>query len=218
MIHWNFTKKEVVWTIIAIILFGFITGISYKNDTITIDYSLSSLIVPILVVLTSILTKKIIGNIRCIEIEHSVWKFQRWGWYLRSYFKKPFPIGLALPFFLSIFSLGIIKPLAILQFDAKNIPEKRILRRVGRIRKMEINEYDLSITAASGFYALLVLSIIGIIFKYPELAKYSVYYGIWNMIPFGGLDGTKLFFGNAYHWIVLVILHILLLIGVILFV
>ncbi|MBS3076109.1 hypothetical protein J4429_06680 [Candidatus Pacearchaeota archaeon] len=214
---WNFTKREVVWIIISVIIFGFITGISYKEDTLVINYSLSSLIVPILVVMTSIIVKKYIGNIHCIKIEHSVWKFQRYGWYLRSYFKKPFPIGIVFPFFLSLFSLGIIKPLAILQFDAENIPEKRILRRKGRIRKMEINEGDLSITAMAGFYSLLLLSLIGIIFKYPELAKYSIYYGAWNLVPFGGLDGTKVFFWNAYHWFLLVIFYILFIIGLILF-
>ena len=73
---WNITKKEVIWIIITIIIFGFITGISYKEDTLVIDYNLSSLIVPILVILTSVIAKKIIGNVHCIKIEHSVWKFR----------------------------------------------------------------------------------------------------------------------------------------------
>lgn len=214
----SFTKREVIWIIIAILIFGFITGISFKEDKLIIDYTLSSLIVPILVILTSVIAKKIMANFSSIKIEHSVWKFQRWGWYLRSYFKKPFPIGIVLSFFLSLFSLGIIKPLALLQFDVKNVPEKRILKRSGRIRKMEINEFDFSITSAMGFYALLLLSIIGMIFKYPELAKYSVYYGAWNLVPFGKLDGARIFFWNAYHWFVLVIFYILFIVGVILFV
>lgn len=213
----SFTKKEVIWIIIAVLIFGFITGISYKDDKLIIDYALSSLIVPIIVVLTSIIAKKIIGNVYSIKIEHSVWKFRRYWWHLRSYLKKPFPIGIVLPFFLSLFSLGIIKPLTILQFDAENIPEKRILKARGRIRKMEINEFDLSITASAGFYSLLLLSIIGMIFKYPELAKYSVYYGAWNLVPWGGLDGTKVFFWNAFHWFLLAIFYILFIIGLILF-
>lgn len=214
----SFTKKEIVWIIIALLLFAFITGISIKNDKLIIDYNLNSIIIPVLIIFISIIAKKIAANFSNIKIEHEVWKFQRWGWYKRSYFKKPFPIGIVLPFFIAVFSLGIIKPLTFLQFHAKNLKEKRILRQIGRIRKTEINEYDLSFTSSIGFYSLIILSIIGIIFKYPELAKYPIYYGMWNLVPFGGLDGTKIFFWNAFHWIFLVILHILFLIGIIMFI
>jgi hypothetical protein len=213
-----FTLKEIVWIIIAILIFGFITGISFKEDKLIIDYNLSSLIVPFLIIMISVLAKKIISSRFSIKIEHSIWKFQRYGYYERSSFKKPVPIGIILPFFLSLFSLGIIKPLAFLQFDAENLREKRILRNYGRIRKTEINEYDSGYAALAGFYSLILLSIIGIIFKYPELAKYSIYYGAWNIVPFGSLDGTKLFFGNFFHWFILVIFYILFIIGTILFI
>lgn len=214
----SFTKKEMLWIIITIIIFSFLTGISFKEDTLVIDYTLSSLIVPALIILISIIAKKITANIYSLKIEHSVWKFQRYWFHSRSYFKKPFPIGIVLPFFLSLFSLGIIKPLTFLQFDEKNIPEKRILRRIGRIRKMEINEFDLSITSAIGFYSLLLLSAIGIILKYPELARLPLYYGIWNLIPVSKLDGAKVFFWNAYHWFALLFLHIIFIVGAILLV
>jgi len=205
------TKKEIVWLIIAILIMGFIISFSLSPA-----YSLKILLFSAIIILTSIITKKIAGEIFNIKVEHKILYFQRWGYYKRSHFKKPFPIGLILPFFLSIISLGIIKPFTLLQFDAENLYKKRIQRARGEseYRRTEINESDLGFTAAWGFWALILLSIIGYFLNQPELTKYSVYYGIWNLIPLGNLDGIKLFFGSLLNWILLVIVYIIALIAV----
>ncbi|MFA5857045.1 MAG: hypothetical protein WC867_06800 [Candidatus Pacearchaeota archaeon] len=96
-----------------------------------------------------------------------------------------------------------------LQFDAKNIPEKRILKERGYKRKTEINDSDLGFTSAWGFFSLIILAIIGPIIDFTELSKYSIYFGLWNMIPFSNLDGTKLFFGSVLTWAVLLITFII---------
>jgi hypothetical protein len=123
-------------------------------------------------------------------------------------------MGLILPFFFSIISLGIIKPFMLLQFNAENIMKKRIQRARGEgmYRRTEINESDLGFTSAWGFWALILLAIIGYFLKQPELTKYSIYYGIWNLLPLGQLDGMKLFFGSLINWILLVIVYIVSLI------
>jgi hypothetical protein len=203
------TKKEAVWIIIAILIMGFIISFSLSPT-----YSLKVLLISAVIILTSIFTKKIAGEIFNIKVEHTVLEFRRWGYYKRSQLKKPIPMGLVLPFFLSIISLGIIKPFTLLQFNAKNLYKKRIQRARGEseYRRTEINESDLGFTAAWGFWALILLAIIGIFLKQPELTKYSVYYGIWNLIPLGNLDGTKLFFGSLINWILLMIVYIVALI------
>ena len=93
----------------------------------------------------------------------------------------------------------MIKPFTLLQSDYENLMKRRIRRRRGEsdYRRVEENETDPAFTVAWGFLALLILALIATIIKQPELAKYSIYYGIWNLIPFGGLDGMKLFFGST---------------------
>jgi len=203
------TKKEAVWIIIAILVMGFMISFSLSPN-----YSPKILLISAIIILTSTITKKIAGEIFSIRVEHKVLDFQRWGYYKRSYFKNPVPMGLILPFFFSIISLGIIKPFTLLQFNAENIYKKRIQRARGEstYRRTEINESDLGFTAAWGFWALILLAIIGFYLKQPELTKYSIYYGIWNLIPLGNLDGIKLFFGSLINWILLVIVYIISLI------
>ena len=194
------TKKEIIWIIIAILIMGFIIELTPE-----LKLSLIGMLWAAIIILTSVLTKKIAANHFNIRIEHKILFWQRWGWYERSKFKKPIPIGLILPFFLSILSLGIIKPFVLLQFNAENLPKKRALKKRGTYRYSEINDSDLAFTAAWGFWALIALAIIGYFISQPELTKYSIYYGIWNLIPISNLDGTKLFFGSLINWILLII-------------
>ena len=74
---------------------------------------------------------------------------------------------------------------------------------------VEINDSDLAFTAAWGFWALILLAIIASIIKQPELAKYSIYYGIWNLHQISQLDGTKLFFGLLINWLLLIIVYVI---------
>jgi len=76
-----------------------------------------------------------------------------------------------------------------------------------------MNEEDLGYVAASGFYFLLIIALLGVFLKpyFPvfgaDLAKFSIFFGIWNLLPLGQLDGTKLFFGTTVLWTFLLILY-----------
>jgi hypothetical protein len=206
----KFTKRECVWVIISILIMSFILGFSEKPDLSPILILFSAIII-----LTSVLAKKIASQFYSIEIEHSAWSLKQWWWTKRSYFKKPLPVGLVFPFFFSIMSLGLIKPFTLLEFNSKNIVKKRILRQSGANRRYEINETDLAFTALWGFLSLVVLAIIASFFNQPEITKYSIYYGIWNLIPFGSLDGSKIFFGSFFSWLILLIIYLISLVVVI---
>jgi len=204
-----FSKKEIIWIIIAILITGFLIEI---NEGLKLD--LIGLAWAAIIILVSVFAKKITAPIYNIKIEHKIWSFKQFWWTKRSHFKKPIPIGLIFPFFLSILSLGFIKPFTILQFDSENLKKKRVLKKRGAYRYSEINDSDPAFTAAWGLWALILLAIIASLFKQPELAKYSLYFGIWNLVPLGQLDGTKLFFGSFINWILLAIVYIVSLIVV----
>ncbi len=206
----KFTKKEIIWIIISIIILGFIIEFS-------LDYSLTlkGFIYATIIILTSVLIKNLAADYFFVDINHKIWEFQRYGFYKRSKFKKPIPIGLILPFFISFFSIGTLKIMTILQFDAKP-SKKRILKKRGKIRKTEVNESDLAFISAWASGGLILLAIISSLINQPELSKYAIYYGFWNLIPFGQLDGSKLFFGSFINWILLLIVYLISLIIIIL--
>jgi hypothetical protein len=211
-----FTKKELAWIVVAILIAAFISLLPLTGNENPFDFSISLAIFAI-IILSSIVVKKLVANIVSITIEHKGWEWQRYSWYERSKFKKPIPAGLIFPFLIAILSQGVVggilRPFTILQFDSKNIPERRYLRahqgQSRKFRRTEMNESDPAMVATAGFYALLLLAIIGIIFKIPELTKYSIYYGAWNLIPFSQLDGSRLFFGSAINWFLLVVLYVI---------
>jgi hypothetical protein len=203
--------KEVTWILIAIIIFEFI--VLFPNNR---EISLGLLLVPVLVILTPIITKKIFSKHFNIKVEHKILEFQRFGWSKSSQYKKPFPIGLIFPIAVSFLSYGFLKPLTLLQFDVENIPERRLLKKRGMVRKMDINECDIAFTATLGFYSLLVLAIIGNILGYDSLTKYSIYYGFWNLFPVLNLDGLKIFFGSFLNWSILAIIFLIALVLVLL--
>ena len=202
-----FSKKEIIWIIIAILIGGFLIEI---NEELKLD--LIGLLWATIIILVSVFAKKITAPIYNITIEHKIWSFKQWWFTTRSHFKKPIPIGLILPFFLSILSLGLIKPFTILQFDSENLTKKRILKKRGSYRYSEINDSDPAFTAAWGFWALILLTVVASLLKQPELAKYSLYYGIWNLIPISQLDGSKLFFGSFINWVLLITAYVISLI------
>jgi len=205
------TKREIIWLIIVIIIFEFMLALGINNNAPTISFERPlKFLVPPLILLTTVITKKIAGKHNSITVEHTLWKIQRHGLPTRAYFKKPFPLGLVLPFFLSFVTMGIIKPLTFLEFRSENLWKKRLLKEYGDYnrRRSLINESDLAFTAAWGFYSLIVLSVIGIILSFRELALYPLYYIYWNMVPWEGLDGIKLFFGSFVNWIIVLVLSI----------
>jgi len=215
---WIFTKKELIWMIVVIPIAAFISFIPIipNNEPIKV---LSRLLVFFLIIFSSVTIKKLRAPAFSIKIEHRIWEFQRWGPYKRSKFKKPIPMGLIFPFFLGLFSLGYLKPFTFLQFDIEDDPDRRRLSQKGyskMLRKQYMNQQDYGYTAAWGFYTVLALAIIGGILSSQynlsfgaDLAKFSIYYGLWNLVPFGQLDGSRLFFGVFWGWISLTIFYII---------
>lgn len=199
-----FTPKEVVWILIAIIIATFIAIFPAANN-------IPLVFAPAIAILINVIVKKISAEYYNIEIRYRIWEFQRYSYYERGKLKNPFPIGLFLPFLLSLLSTGIIKSYALLQFDYKNLPRRRMLKRSGNMlyRRTEINEGDPAFTALWGTYALILVGIIAILVDYKELAYFAITYNLWNLIPFGSLDGSRIFFGSMIGWILVVIANVL---------
>jgi hypothetical protein len=188
-------SKELFHIILAIILFAFI--IWFLQDSKLI---LPSFIIAFVVISSNIIAKKIAAIYFQTEAEISIWQFQRWGYYTRSHFKKPKPIGIILPFLLVIASMptGFIKMLTFLQTDIKPTIKRISKKRGGLDRYSELTEWHNGWIVGVGIIINICLCFIPYILGKTdlliEIAKYSIYYAIWNMLPIGQLDGTKIFF------------------------
>lgn len=218
------TKKEVIWIVIAIILFALIIGITYNTEKETLQLNLNPwfLLVSAIIITVNILAKEFAAPRYSAKIEHKIWSFQRWYYSKRAYFKKPIPMGIIFPPILSFLTLGFLKPMTFLQYDAVNDPSKRILKKQGTRRserKSELNEVDTAFISVYGFYSLILLAIISSIlsssFNIPltsTIAKYAIFYGAWNLVPFGHLDGAKTFYGSPIAYSLLLIVYLIALV------
>ena len=205
-----FKIKEIGHILIALILFAFV--ISFLQE---INVFLISLLIAFIILAVNILAKKIIAHNLDTEIEQKIWQFQRWGFYERSYFKKPIPVGILLPFLLVWLSypIGFFKVFTFLQFDIK-AKSSRAAKKHGLYRFSELTEWHIAAIPLAGIAATLVLGIIAYILGgyaswLPLLAKYSIYYSLWNLLPLGQLDGTKILFGSRIWWIILMIISVI---------
>jgi Zn-dependent protease len=129
-------------------------------------------------------------------------------------------MGFYLPALLGFLSGGAIKFLALLEFNSKELPGKAT-KRFGIKRFSEMLEWD---DARIGFYGLVAIMILAILakslvsfqaFPFFLLAKYALYFAIYNIIPFSTLDGMKIFMGSRPLYIFC--LGLLIITGVIVF-
>ena len=195
-------KSEVITILIAAILLGLIISFpSYLLILISIVYMATILFV-------NILTKKIVAYNLESNVRVKFWDIYQWGFETSSHFKKPVTM-LWLPLLLSLISKGSISWLAMLEFDAKPRVE-RAAKRHGYYRYKAMTDWHIAIIAASGIIVNLVLALI----CYPvaglgQFAKLNIYFALWSLLPLGGLDGSKIFFGSRALWFVLAVMALL---------
>lgn len=204
------TLKEGASIILAGLVFTFVVvfGEIFHKGGLTLNYFLLALLACFLVLFLTVLAKKIAGLVLDAEVEHKILQFQRYGLYERSYLKTPLPIGIILPFILSVLSQGYILFLTFLQFDIQ--PSlTRVRKRIGIHRYSEMTEIDICYIGMTGIITLLVFSLIAYIIGgnfFSLFGRLAIYYCFWNMLPLGQLDGTKIFFGDRIWWYVTEIL------------
>jgi hypothetical protein len=203
-------KSEWVSLIIAIVLMSLL--ISFNNNTFSESKIASALLISIIVISLAVYTKKITAHKIDTKITIKNWEFQRYWIGTRSHLKKPFPIGIFLPLLLGFVSGGLVKFLAFLQFKLEALPAKAV-KKYGQRRFSDAMEWDDALVVFYSLCPLLVLSIISAFLSssslfFMDLAKYSLYYSIYNLIPFGLLDGNKLFFGSRPLYVFSLILTV----------
>jgi len=193
------TLKEIGALILAVII------LSFSNSFIDYNLFLSSLVFFSIILVFYVAGKKFVAWYVESEEEIKILTFQRYGIYERSYLKTKVPIGLILPFVLSILSLGWVKWFGVLESEVRGTKA----RAVRRHDYYSFTEWHLALVSAAGILAMFILAILAYLANYPELSKLAIYFAVFNMIPLGGLDGLKVFFGSRPLFTILWVLNII---------
>lgn len=142
-----------------------------------------------LVIILNIIGKKVSAHYLEIETKSEIWDFQRYWFAERHKFSNPLPIGIVFPIILGIFTYGRLKWLAILQTDFKAKMTKKIRKKKGSFA--EVSELNVATILFFGFLSNIILALL--FFKLsPEIAKISLLYAFFNLVPLGKLDGMKM--------------------------
>ncbi len=197
-------SKEISHILIAIILLTLVSSISFIIKSQWEKLPLI-LVFSLIVILVAVLSKKIVAYLLDSDIEHELWQISRLSFKKSKSFKKPFPTGIILPLILSIISLGSIKLTTFLTYETRAL-KYRASKRFGFYSYTAMTDFHNGIIGAATTISLLILATITYFLPNANLeylAKLSVYYAFWNLIPISKLDGTQIFFGSRILWAIL---------------
>ncbi|MBM3246952.1 hypothetical protein FJZ17_00200 [Candidatus Pacearchaeota archaeon] len=208
-------KGEVGVIIGAIILMTLL--LSFNKGQLIVSTLLNSLVISIVVILTSIICKKLVAKKIDTEIEFKFWALSRFWITRRAYLKRPVTMGLILPLLIAFLSRGFVKFLTILEFNIKALPAKAA-KKYGKHRFTNINDWDEALIIFYSLVGLLIVSIVTDFFNYSLLqgiSKWALYYAAYSLVPLGSLDGTKLLFASkplyAFSAILIAIISLIIL-------
>lgn len=152
----------------------------------------------LLILLINIFAKKIFGYHLETNVTTKFWTIYHFGLKNKNHFKNKLAM-IWLPLFTSFITTGNFVWLAITEFDVSAKPE-RVAKRHGLYRYTEVTEWHISLIAVAGILANIFFGILAYLFGFEYFAKWSIIYAFWSIVPFGRLDGSKIFFGSRNLW------------------
>ena len=197
------SKKEIISVAFTILIITFSLNLFVDLFDNPQDF-LSIFLIVSIVILCNLFAKKVVAYFLDSEIETSIWEFGRLPFVKDKTRRKHLPMGALLPLFSKIilFPFRYFIWMGSLVFEVK--PRVyRSAKRFGLYTFSDITEYHLGIIAAAGIVVNLALSVLGYLLGYTALARISLYYAFFNILPLGELDGNKIFYGNILLWSVL---------------
>lgn len=202
--------KEFSNLLSAIVILAIVIGFQFPFDRfLNVENLIKSFVFAALIISVGVIARKFAAAKLDCDVEHEIWRWQRFGYKPHHYLKEGLPAGIVLPLFFSIFSLGAVKLLTVLNYYAAPL-RRRAARRFGYFSYGELSEYHNGLIGAAGITAMLVLSFVSYFIPgFSPLAKYAAYYAFWNMLPLSLLDGTQIFFGSRVLWATLALFTII---------
>lgn len=200
--------KEIRDIVLGIIVLGLVFSVGYGLK-VTLEDIPKYIFFAAVIILVSILVKKVIAYSLDSDVSHESLKWSRYGLKPHQYLNPEIPLGIVLSIFLSIFSFGLLKFSALLTYETRAL-KTRASKRFGFYSFTEMTDWHNGLIGASGIVAVLLLSALTY-FTSPGdvLWRFAAYYAFWNMIPFSKLDGTQIFFGSKILYSALAIITLI---------
>lgn len=205
--------SEITHIIAAIIILTAVAGFAFaiKNQW---ENVLLVLIFAVIILFVNILAKKFMAYLVDSDVEHELWKWSRFGIKPWMHLPKPIPMGIIAPLFLSVISLGSVRFMAPLTYEARALTH-RAARRFGFFSYANLSDFHNGLIGAAGILAVLVLSLVAYIiplsssFNLQLLAQLSAYFAFSNILPLSNLDGTQILFGSKVLYFTLAIITLI---------
>lgn len=164
------------------------------------------LLFSVIIIFISVFSKKAMAYALDSNVEHEIWQSTFELTPQRS--AKEYPAGLILPILLSLITLGKLKFLSLLTYEARAL-KHRAAKRFGYYSYTELTDWHNGLIGAAGILSILAISIIAYLTGFEYLAKISTFYAFWNLLPISKLDGTQIFFGSKVLYSILAIITLI---------
>ena len=192
-------ESEIIQIILAIITLALINGVSEIVKLDVVSFAKIAAIAAV-VILINISSKKIAASRLDADVEHEIWKIQRYGLKEGDHLQKSVPIGVILPIFISVITLGAVNLSAILTYETRAL-KRRAAKRFGPFSFTEMTDYHNALVGAVGIVCTLLIAFISYwIPGMRQLGIIATSYAFFNMFPVGKLDGAQIFFGSRVLW------------------
>jgi len=201
-------QQEVIHITSAIIILFLVLSFKPIIDLDSKGINLS-ILSSLIIIGLSVFSKKIMAKKLDANVEHKIWTLSRFGFQPKNRFKKEVPMGIILPLFVSVLSLGAIKFITLLTYETTAL-KKRAAKKIGHYNFTEMTDWHNALIGATGILTLLITSFI--FYWVPGMeftARVAAFYAFFNIIPFSKLDGCQIFFGSRILWYSLAIITII---------
>ncbi len=203
-------EKELLHIALAIVILAIVIGVEEILQRNLPALGIAILFAAIIIVI-NVGCKKLAAHALDSDVESEIWMWSRYGFKPGWRVSREIPTGIILPVFLSVFTLGIVKCMTLLTYEATAL-KRRAARRFGYYSFTEMTDWHNALIGGAGIAGVLLLSFV--VYWLPiqgneDLARLAAYYAFWNMIPFSKLDGSQIFFGSKVLWTTLAILTII---------
>ncbi len=198
-------QKSLISILIALVVLTLVISFEpLRNGDIIVLVLGKSVVFAGLILLFSVGAKKLAAQALDADVEHEVLTWSRYGLKPHQHIKKSLPLGIILPLFLTLFSLGLVKCMSILTYETSAL-KRRVAKRFGYYSFAEMTDWHTSLIGSAGIASVLLLAFLsywlaGAISFLDGLSAFATYYAFWNILPFSKLDGAQIFFGSRVLW------------------
>ena len=216
--------KEIFYFLVASIVVGYLFAFKQLltgNLSPWLNYSILAFI---MIILNALACELAVLRFGC-DAEYRLWGTRNIPWTVKKLFshlrekerfKKEVPLWLIVPLVCIFATLGLVKWLAVLVFEAVPVHLSRMKK--GRLYA-ELTEWDLALIASLGPLVSVLLAVVSKIISgglFEVFATMNIWYAFFNLLPLSDFNGAKIFYGSKILWAFLFIftLVILILLGI----